>query len=112
MQMKFSLYFFAAVMSLLLTACSSNNVKPENNQLLSNSKTNQQIVKRAKIKKKKVSQSKPKPKPKSKPVLKVSKVSKVRRNVQKIGTGACSADTGIYCLCFNKHERWSISITD
>ena len=78
--MKFSLYFFAAVMSLLLTACSSNNVKPENNQLLSNSKTNQQIVKRAKIKKKKVSQFKPKPKPKPKPVLKVSKV----RNIKKI----------------------------
>ncbi len=78
--MKFSLYFFVAVMSLLLTACSSNHVKPENNQLLSNSKTNQQIVKNAKIKKKKVSEFKPKP------VLKVSNVKTIkqpRRYVRK-----------------------------
>ncbi len=60
--MKFSLYFFVVIISLLLTACSSNNVKPENKQLLSNSKINKQVVKSTKIKKKKVSQSKPVPK--------------------------------------------------
>ena len=81
MQMKFSLYFFVAIMGLLLTACSSNTMKPENNQLLSSSKINKQVVKSTKIKKKKVSQSKPVPKVRQ--VRQVRQVIKPRRYVKR-----------------------------
>ena len=53
MKTKFSLYFLAITIGLLLTACSSNDVKPENKQVTNSVSVKKQVVNRSRPERKK-----------------------------------------------------------